>query len=92
MAINLHALETAIRIGGPSQRDFARRLSRASGYPLSQQTISHWVCTGCVPLRHLIYIERLTGVTCHELDPFHYPIPTHRPRTRRQADPEQETD
>lgn len=80
MSTNIEALKWAIELAGPSQTKFARRLSEQSGVPVSQQT-SHWVQAARVPLHWLIHIEQLTGVPCHELDPFHYPrkTPTYGP-------------
>lgn len=73
MAVNIDALKWAVELGGPSQRAFAEELAQWSGQQVSQQTVSHWVRTGEVPLRWFIHIERMTGIPCHELDPDYFP-------------------
>tara|TARA_B100000586_G_C19912435_1_gene343752 strand:- start:454 stop:678 length:225 start_codon:yes stop_codon:yes gene_type:complete len=60
------ALEKAIKIAGAQTK-----LSQAIGS--SQQNISYWLRTGKVAPDKVILIERVTGVSRHELRPDIYP-------------------
>ena len=60
------ALEKAIKIAGAQTK-----LSKAIGS--SQQNISYWLRTGKVAPDKVILIERVTGVSRHELRPDIYP-------------------
>lgn len=72
MSTNIPAVKKAIRIAG-SQEKLARQLRDRTGWSLSQKAVAKWLKVGRVPLQWLIHIEAVTGVSCHELDPEHYP-------------------
>ncbi|WP_325168049.1 transcriptional regulator [Pseudomonas haemolytica] len=67
MFMNSKAVEKAIRAAGS-----ARALAKIQG--VSAMAVSHWKIRG-IPARHVISIEKATGVPRHELRPDIYPPP-----------------
>lgn len=60
------AIKAAITAAGGTQMNLAEKL----GGSYSQQQISYWLRVGKVPAEHVPLIERVTGVSRHQLCPM----------------------
>lgn len=69
----LEALGRAVEAAG-GQAALARALAERSGRPVRQGHVWSWMHrTGRIPAEYTLEIERLTGVSRHELRPDIYP-------------------
>lgn len=58
-----------------TQAELARRLG------ISTPSINEWKRRGSVPLRRVLAVSRITGLSPHLIDPKAYPDPDWRPPT-----------
>ncbi|NUZ10024.1 helix-turn-helix domain-containing protein [Pseudoalteromonas sp. McH1-7] len=63
------AIREAINVMGSQ-----KKLAEAIGNGITQQKISYWLMVGKVPAEHVLNIERVSGVSRHELRPDIYPV------------------
>lgn len=67
------AIQLALRRAAATFGGFAQ-LGRQIG--ISQQAVSGWHSRGTIPAKRVLEIERLTGVSRHQLRPDLYPVET----------------
>lgn len=59
--------EAVSRLGYGGQTKLAKKLN------IKPQNVQHWCLTGVIPAKHVINVEKATGISRHILRPDLYP-------------------